>query len=49
MSDLPTIHGHELNRMLLITREDKNVKIQLKGFNKSEPFIHPSKFLTLLF
>lgn len=45
MSDLPTIHARELNRLLLITREDKNVKIQFKGFNESEPIIHPSKFL----
>lgn len=48
ISDLLTIHAHELNRMLLISREDKNVKIQLKGFNESETFIHPSKFLDLL-
>lgn len=45
MSDLPTIHAHELNIMVLITREDKNVKIQLEGFNESEPIIHPLKFL----
>lgn len=30
-------------RVLLIIREEKNVKTQLKGFNESKPIINPLK------